>query len=394
MEHSFDRWDHPTDRDLDGFVSLMSQAFGTAPSQSARWLNRAGTERARIVLAENQVAAGLAFYDMGWFFGGRSVPTWGIAGVAVAPEHRRRGLASAMMQRVLREGAERGIALSGLYAANHALYRSVGYGECGSRFVASIAPDRIGVVEREGTIRPMGDEDRDVQRQLYRGVARKRNGFLDRDEALWRRATHDRDDEPYRSWLAVDPSGAPQGYLTVHPAGGKGISQVLEVIDMVACTPWALRRLLCLLADHATMVGEVRWPSSPADPTMLTLPAPRVNMTLWENFYLRVLDIEAAMKQRGWPEGVTGRVDLLLEDPVVSANQGTWRLDVSGGEARITRGGNGSVRLGARALASLYTGFHSPWTTRTAGLLEGPDRDLTVLEALFAGPAPWMPETF
>jgi predicted acetyltransferase len=394
MEHAFERWARPTERDLERYVQLMQRAFGSPPDQAARWLGRVGSQHARVVLADGEVAAALAFYDMGYFFGGRSVPCWGVAAVAVAAEHRRRGLASAMMRRVLQEGAERGVALSGLFAANHALYRNVGYGAASSRFMASIAPDRIGVTEREGTVRPIGEDEGDLRQALYRRWAASRHGFLDRDAGLWRRATHDRDDRPHHCYLATDPEGQPQGYVTFHHAGGLGVSQVLEVVDLVACTPWAYRRLLSLLADHASMVGELRFPTAPSDPLLAHLPAPRVNMRLIECSYLRLLDLEAAMELRGWPAAVRGRVELQLDDPVIPTNSGVWTLEVSDGEARIVRGGAGSIRLGARGLASVYSGFRSPMEAKAAGLLDGPDRALAVMGTLFASPQPWMPEMY
>src|SRR5579863_5633484 len=65
--------------------------------------------------------------DYDQWFGGKRVPCAGIAGVAVLPEYRGQGLASAVVRTVLREERARGRAISALYPTATALYRSLGY---------------------------------------------------------------------------------------------------------------------------------------------------------------------------------------------------------------------------------------------------------------------------
>ncbi len=63
---------------------------------------------------------------MGQFFGGRSVAMMGVAGVAVAPEARGRGLATRVMQEVLREAREEGGADFGAVPGDAALVSACG----------------------------------------------------------------------------------------------------------------------------------------------------------------------------------------------------------------------------------------------------------------------------
>mgnify|MGYP002639657477 CR=1 FL=1 len=394
MHHSFARWDRPTEQDLEDYARLMAVSFGTKVDSSARWLGRVGPARARVILADDQVGAALASYDMGQFFGGRSVACWGIAGVAVQPHLRRCGLASAMMRRVLEDAHAQGVPLSSLFAANHPLYRSVGYETAGTRALASIAPDRIRVREPSGSVRPMDEQDEAVRRALYQRMAAARPGHLNREAGLWRRATHSRDDVPLRSWLALSPAGEPEGYITLQPGPGAGISQELEVVDLVATSPWAVRRLLGFLGDHASVVRSVRFPSAPSCPFLRSLAEPRV---CWEDstgWLLRVVSLVPALEDRGWPAAVAGRVELELHDPLLPGNSGRWTLEVEGGQARVTRGGAGDVRMDPRGLACTYSGFVSPAEAAAVGLLEGPDYALATLGALLAGPAPWTLDMF
>jgi predicted acetyltransferase len=69
-------------------------------------------------------------------------------------------------------------------------------------------------------------------------------------------------------------------------------------------------------------------------------------------------------------------------------------VEVEDGAARVERGGRGEIRIDIRALASLYSGHLSVETLRTAGWIDGPDEGLARAQAAFAGPAPWMSDSF
>ena len=58
------------------------------------------------------------------------------------------------------------------------------------------------------------------------------------------------------------------------------------------------------------------------------------------------------------------------------------------------RGGDGNVRLDVRALAPIYTGFTTPRALRSQGRIDGDERSLAALGAIFAGPLPWMQDEF
>src|SRR5690348_10269456 len=95
--------------DWPAVTRLIVHAFAGTPEGTQDWLKFAGPEHVRVVQGEtNGRSAGRACLlrvPMGQFFGGRSVPMLGIAGVGVAPEVRGRGVAKFMMQEAVREGA-------------------------------------------------------------------------------------------------------------------------------------------------------------------------------------------------------------------------------------------------------------------------------------------------
>ena len=60
----------------------------------------------------------------------------------------------------------------------------------------------------------------------------------------------------------------------------------------------------------------------------------------------------------------------------------------------MTRGGNGAVRLDARALAALYSGFLQASALARSGRITGDPASIETLDALFAGPPPGLGDFF
>lgn len=385
----FETPDTPDDRAA--LAAILGYAFGFDPDDGGRWFELAGHENLRVWRRGGEVLGGLLVIPMGQFFGGRAVPMAGIAGVGVRADARRQGVATGMMTAVLGELRAAGFALSTLYASNVPLYRRVGYEQAGSRFTARLAPDRVGVVERSLEVRCITGADETLLAALNRRQARLRNGHLDRGPYIHRRQTRLRDGRPSDGFVVGGDE--PEGYLCVRRRG-EGGRHDLHVTDFVATTPRAARRLWTLLGDHWSMVDEIVFSTAPNDPHALLLPDRRFTTTLDENWMVRVLDVERALSERGYPPGLEVRVDLAIDDDALPENAGPWVLEVADGRATVRRGGAGTVRLTARGLAAVFTGFLSPSCATSSGLADGPEDALLRLGAAFAGPPPWMPEMF
>ncbi len=114
------------ERDVPSLSRMIALAFGGPVESVKEWLTKAGLHEVRL-LREGSVDVACALrVPMGQFFGGRSVAMMGVAGLAVAPEARGRGLATRVMQEFLREAREEGVPISALYLATLPLYRRGG----------------------------------------------------------------------------------------------------------------------------------------------------------------------------------------------------------------------------------------------------------------------------
>jgi predicted acetyltransferase len=378
-------------QDLDELSKAVGWAFGDTPNGATNWLTSAGLENLRVARRDERLVGGLAVIPMGQWFGEKSVPMLGIAGVAVAPEARGRGIALSLMRAALAEARKSGVALSALYPATLSLYRLAGYELAGARFRFTARLKDLPLGGRDHEVHPIDDADRPDVEAAYNSWACVRAGALDRGDYVWRRVRAPREGAA-RGFLVRGSSGV-VGYVyaTQRPITTGGYDLVLS--DFVALSAPAARSLFGLLADHRSTADKVVWHGGFPDPLLFELPEFAPTVELHEHFMLRIVHAEAALKARGYPQHDTD-IAIELADAELPENAGRYRLAVRDGRADVTRGGNGSVRLDARALATLYSGFLRASDLARSGRVTGDDTSIEALDRLFAGPPPGLRDFF
>ena len=384
----------PDDPELLRFGAIAARSLGVPPDRAAIWMARVGARNVRVVRRGADVVAGLAVLPMGHWFGGRAVPCAGISAVAVATEHRSRGIAGEMMRTALEEARRDGIPLSSLYPATFPVYRAAGYETAGNRFVYRVPLTSLGPGAREPEVREATAGDHATLRALYDARARCIAGAVERTPYFWTRIFEPFGEEA-RSYL-VGGDGEPEGYVVVsyRPAPSPLAPNDLPVRDVVARTPGAARRILRLLADHRSIARTATLTCGPGDPLLMHAREERLEVAEMQRWMLRVVDVRSALERRGWSPYVRGELQLDVRDPLLRDNARRWVLEVAGGRAQVREGGSGAVVLDVRGLASLYAGFLPAEELRVSGLCQGSDADLARASALFAGPAPWLADFF
>jgi predicted acetyltransferase len=378
--------------ELRALDAIITHVYQFDPGGFRRWVRGAGRENVRVVRAGGAVAGGLVLYPMGLWFGGRSVPTLGVAGVGVAAERRAVGTGSGMMRGVVLEAAARGIALSSLYPATQPVYRQAGYEQAGHRILRALAASAFDARERDPEVTVVRPADRAALRALYREQARGTAGLVDRSPFLWERVLAP-PGGTNRAYLLRE-RGRPVGYVVTQPKRREDLHQDLLLADLAFAGPAAGRRILSFLASQRSFVKTVRWWGGPQDPLYALFREQEATVERHWRWMVRICDLRRAVEARGFPTGVSAEVSLDLEDPLLPGNAGRWTLRVRGGKGRATRGGPGRIRCDVRALAPVYTGYASPAEAALAGSLEGPADGMAALGAMFAGPAPWNREMY
>ncbi len=382
----------PTEADDDGLRFALARSLHF-DGQMDEWYERLGRGQFRAAMVDGQVTAGAALFAAAQWHGGRAVPAVGINGFGVAPERRGTGVGSAFLAGLLGELHDDGTALALLYPASLRFYRRAGFERAGQRLTYEIAIEHIDCGDDELDLMPFGPTEHDEVRAVY--AARAAAGNLERPEWMWR--------------LRLEPKGEPLRYIVRRGAAAEGYIvytqgsrlEPLTVVDYAALTPAAGRRILGLLASYRSVIDRLVWAGGALDPLVYLLNENlvagirgKVAVTRPYDWMLRVVDAQAALERRGYPPGVRARVELDLKDELLPANAGRWTLEVADGAARLSRGGDGRVRLDMRALAAIYTGFMHPHEVALMGTIGGDATDLSLLGAMFGGPRPWLADMF
>jgi predicted acetyltransferase len=303
--------------------------------------------------------------------GGAAVPTAAVTVVTVHPPYRRRGLLTKMMTHQLEQVAERGEPLAALWASESLIYGRFGYGPATNRAVLSGTNRRLRFlpgVRTTGSVDEVSREDfLKLVPALHESMRPDRPGTMWRDETVWEFALFDlpfarRGATEMRHVLHYDDSGDVDGFATyrfkenfeAEPAGEVRIKEIWAEDPAAYASIW--RYLLDL-----DLARTFRLWSAPVDEPLrhLVTDARAVETEITDNLYVRVVDVEAALRARKYAAGV----DLVIEvtDPILPANNGRYRLvtdgDPAGATAEVTRvDTRPDISLGVLELGTVYLG--------------------------------------
>jgi predicted acetyltransferase len=333
--------------------------------------------------------------------GGARLPTAGITRVGVLPTHTRRGLLSTMMHRLLREARhERGQTLASLRASEAVIYGRFGFGVAGHACEVEIERRRAGFhrgLGAGGSMRLLArDEILDIVPELYDRVAGWRPGVIARPAWMWRRYLEGAlpDGKEARD-VAVHLAGTgdPDGYvdyeLSWEERFGELSHSTAVIHDLWGATPEVEATLWRHVLD-LDLVDHVRASERPIDDVVRWwLRDARALRTafVWDEQWLRILDVEAALAARTF--GAGRPVVIEVRDDLFDDNDGVWTVDEDG--AASTPSAAPDLRCGIAELSAAYLGGTSWWELAAGGRIEaGSPGVVAAADALFAHrPAPF-----
>lgn len=330
-----------------------------------------------------------------YVYGGRAVPGVGVAGVAIAPEHRGGGMLRELLGPLMDQARERGTVISALFPTTAVPYRRLGWELTGVLRWTSVPTAALAGERRPDDVSVRAAETGDVEaiRALYATATTDSTGMLTRTGPLF-------DIEPaallagHDGYSIAVGTGGIEGYASWDRVGGYDADGILAVPDLIATTPRAMTALLASLASWRSVAPILHLRLRPDDPVALATGLAGARTLSEQPWMLRLLDAQAAIAARGWPPGVRGRVELDLYDEF-RKNSGWFTLTLEDGHAELKPGGVGTVGLTPGGLAVLYAGAAHPATLRRAGLLTGGDATTDAfLAAATAGPTPGLLDYF
>jgi len=388
----------------DEYLDLRLRSFGPADEERVLADARAAIAGGSCLAAFDDgrlIGAGL-FFDLRQWWLGKAVPLGGVAGVKIAPEHRGKGVGSALMKAIIASMTERGYLLSALYPATSPVYRRLGWERAGRTYLTAVPSRSLTELARSA-----GSGQVPALRRPGPGDAAEVLAVLGRAHELARDGGPVTfDEQTVRRWLTGGRWAgklhyaylADDGFLAYSWHGGRN---EMIVDKLVAVSPETTSALWSVVASNASIAETIRVQSAPADPLWWLLREQDAEPAGGYWWMLRVLDARAAIAARGFP-AIDIEVPLDIADDHLPANNGSCTLVIRSGVGSLVpvapapaarAAAAHPLRLGARGLAALYAGTPVA-TLRAAGLAAGGTAESdAALDSAFAATA-YMLDTF
>ncbi|MFG3011056.1 GNAT family N-acetyltransferase [Streptomyces cinerochromogenes] len=397
----FDRWwDH------------VVRAFGGGPaSAEERELDKSLTEFDRSLAVwdgDALVGTSGAFSFRMTVPGGAVVPTAGVTMVSVAATHRRRGVMTSMMRRLLDDARAKGEPLAALFASEPAIYGRFGYGMATFQLNAEIDTGRVTPALPAGTdeVRVRYAPPADVLEEceaVYAALVPRRPGMLARRPG-WERAglldpESEREGASPLQCVVAERDGEVTGYARFRTKMGWGPSGhdgTVTLEDLGALDP-ASEGALWRFLFGVDLMTTLRVRGRPVDDAWQHLVSDlrRCLPQQRDAGYVRLVDVGAALSARTYPTPVDAVLE--VEDSFCPWNAGRWRLtgDPKGASCERTADA-ADLALSVRELGAAYLGGVSLLSLAAAGrvreLRPGALAEASV--GFGSAVAPWLPHGF
>jgi GNAT superfamily N-acetyltransferase len=284
---------------------------------------------------------------------GRALDVAGLTWVGVHPDHRRRGVLTAMMRHHLEQVHREGVAVSALHASEPGIYGRHGYGlaslelsvELG-RGTTFTAPHLDAEAEALSTRLATVDDDGVAQRrrQVDLDLLATNIGTIVGDVGFYAEVSRIsseerlREAEPARVLFAVR-DGRDVGYVVFRRThkwpNGRPAAEVESggVFGGPAARLALLRRMVDLDLSSTVKIHGI----GEDDPLLSWVQGPRGlgDLHPFDSVWVRPVDLVAALTARGYQADCDVVVE--VSDESAPWNAGRWRIRVSGGTADVTR---------------------------------------------------------
>jgi predicted acetyltransferase len=304
--------------------------------------------------------------------GGALVPVAGLTWVGVHPDHRRRGLLTAMMRHHFEQTRSEGVHLSALHASEPGIYGRHGYGLAsieytvevgsGTTFTAPHLEDEVAAITtRYARVDDPGMAER--RRRCDLALAPESMGTIIGADDFYQMMSHispeeSRGNEPTRVLFAVR-DGHDVGYVPfrrTHKWPNSRPAAEVEVRPMSG-TP-AARLALWRRLVELDLAGTIKaYNISSDDPLFSWVQGPRgiSDVRPYDSLWVRLVDLPLALAARGYEDSC----DVVAEvtDTAAPWNAGRWRIRIADGAAEATPStDDAEVTLSSAALAAAYLG--------------------------------------
>jgi predicted acetyltransferase len=337
--------------------------------------------------------------------GGARIDVAGVAFVTVHQLHRRRGLLTMMMNRLIEDARSRGELASTLTASEGAIYWKQGFGPATWAMSGDISRGSklFGAAPTSGSLRQIVDADLAIEtmQRIHERTCEARDGAMSRMAGDWQHffRSGTRSQQHWRLIVHVDDAGSEDGYAFYGVKGGWTPQQISEEVlhlhDLQTVNSEAHRALWTHLldVDLSVAVRVFRYPA--ADPIFAMLEDPRAirYSGYQDRLWVRPIDAVVLLQSRTFGSG-----EPVIFKVIDAGSTVTIRL-TSDGATQVDVGsvvGSPDAVMSGAALGALSLGGTSASAYCQAGRIEEltPGAGGRLDQLLMTSPGPWMHTSF
>jgi predicted acetyltransferase len=390
-----------TPDEIDAFVGTFRAVFGGAPDTQdlARARQRLECDRSFVAVdADGEVVATAGAHSFAMSLpGGTQLGCAGITLVSVRADHRRRGVLTGLMDRLLQQARARGDAVAALWASETPIYGRFGFGPAIPTVEITLDRDHA-ALQLSGPVEDVTLVDRHVAREAFPAiraqVSASRPGLLARSPGFWDSVLDEESTPPSGTGPrqhALLPGRAYALYrLRPDWTAGAPTGQVV-VSELHATDPEAAAAMWRFVTDvdlaSSTVAGR-----RPVDDAVLAMVVDQGRARVAEDWPLqvRLVDLARVLSTRTYHGD--GSLVLDVRDRQLPDQDGRWHLEVSAGQGACRRTDRAAdLQLDIAALSTVFLGGVRTTQLAAAGRVgqDGSDAAARLDRLLATDVAPW-----
>lgn len=319
-------------------------------------------------------------YDMG-----------GLTGVGTFPEYSNQGLMHKLLYQALEKMREKKQSISYLYPYSIPYYRRKGWEIISDKIIFEVKDYQLPKNKQvPGEIGRVDIENDDVKK-AYERFALQTHGAMLRGDLAW---------DEYWRWDLDDlmtavyysDNGQPDGYVLYWVA-----DEVFHIKDMIFVNEAARSGLWNFISAHFSMISKVVGNIHMDEPLAFLLEDADIREVISPYYMARIVDLEQFIAQYPFkPDTKEREWTFALDDPLLSWNQGTFRLcinpDGNGEVSRTAR--RSSARIDIQTMTTMLLGYKRPDYLHKIGRIACSPETVDMLEDAIEQQTPYFSDYF
>ncbi|MFT9496568.1 GNAT family N-acetyltransferase [Anaerosolibacter sp.] len=280
------------------------------------------------IFIENDLAACLQLNPYRLWLNGNSFDTSYVVGVITNPAYRHRGLTKELMTAAMIEMNHKGHGVSILMPFDTSFYSTYGWELCYSQLRYEIPMDMLkSFGHSQGNFVSVNARDHwDALQSIYTAHLKKYHGYIQRSPRDWEVLVQDLRHDGGYSYLLIDDTGSPAGYIFYFLKDG-----ILNVRELAYISHWAKKSLIHFIYRHKSQVSKAVWPAPVGDMDFLflrdTIKPLHTNIIRVLPFMAgRVINVKKALETCRYSKDISLSFSLEISDTYCPWNNGIFSV--------------------------------------------------------------------